>query len=563
MTNPTDNIQSGKRQSISRQVKLGLGVIVLSLATVSVFSLLGFYTLSKGVNFLSNESVPRIVEGAAVTRRVNELLIATERLIAARTAPIRRAAFTDINQLLEELQEDIPGDAPSEETLKRRIDVLKESVIELNEIVASRIDISTQTNNAISQLFAYADELSIFKTSLLQGSADEVSEETVASWIETTSRIINLAASSITINSRYKAKRLMKNLDQLFADLDRITLSMPVLVREDAYKMTQQLHSVVMGDTGLIPLKNQQIAIVLQHSGRGNFARTLVDDTTSTIITQFNLELTDVSTRVETISLQGNSLAVLFAIVTFGAIIIAVGVTIYLQKMVVNRIVDLNQSILARIDGQKAVIAPDGNDEITEMTRSFLFYENEVSQREKELSALAMKDALTGAWNRRKFIQSGEDLAKIPARYGNPLTLMMMDLDHFKKINDSYGHGVGDIVLQNVAKLCLEAMRDVDIFARIGGEEFAALLPETGLEDAKILAERIRTTIEDQVWPIKGSDLNCTVSIGLACLPPDSDGEPESLKALMSRADDALYTAKQTGRNRVVLASTIVQAAAS
>ncbi|MCP3926803.1 MAG: diguanylate cyclase [Desulfobacterales bacterium] len=170
-------------------------------------------------------------------------------------------------------------------------------------------------------------------------------------------------------------------------------------------------------------------------------------------------------------------------------------------------------------------------------------------QKEMELNLkkLSRTDPLTGASNRRFFMLKAKEEIKRSKRYGMPLSLLMMDIDNFKQINDVYGHDTGDEVLKKFVNECLTTLRDSDIFSRIGGEEFAVLLTNTYIEDAKGMAERLRIAIEDLV--IEHSDLNieCTVSIGLTEI-----FEKDSLEDALKRSDAGLYAAKQNGRNRVV-----------
>jgi len=140
-------------------------------------------------------------------------------------------------------------------------------------------------------------------------------------------------------------------------------------------------------------------------------------------------------------------------------------------------------------------------------------------------------------------------------RYGNALSIFMMDVDHFKKINDTYGHKVGDIVLQKLAAICRDTLRMVDIIGRVGGEEFAILLPETTEQEAIRVAERLRQAIANAKIPLGyGLPLSITVSIGITSLMSKDD----NIDVLLNIADKALYEAKNTGRNRIFNMQAIV-----
>jgi diguanylate cyclase (GGDEF)-like protein len=177
---------------------------------------------------------------------------------------------------------------------------------------------------------------------------------------------------------------------------------------------------------------------------------------------------------------------------------------------------------------------------------SYGFVTDLVHQAE-ELAHLAMVDGLTGVYNRRRFLSLLDVEWERYRRYKRPLSLLMLDIDLFKSLNDRFGHSVDDQVLAHFARICQDSKRGADIAARIGGEEFALLLPETDIGEARIAAERIRQAVADNPVNCNGNDIFVTVSIGLATANPGMD-DP---KALMKAADQALYAAKNAGRNRV------------
>jgi len=135
------------------------------------------------------------------------------------------------------------------------------------------------------------------------------------------------------------------------------------------------------------------------------------------------------------------------------------------------------------------------------------------------------------------------------ARTAHPLTLLMLDIDHFKRVNDSYGHDVGDLAIKGLANICMQSIRQYDTAARIGGEEFLILLPQTGLDLALVVSERVRTAVQNHAIALPdGRQLKFTVSVGVATLTRDI----ASADLLFKRADLAMYEAKESGRNRCV-----------
>jgi diguanylate cyclase (GGDEF)-like protein len=166
-----------------------------------------------------------------------------------------------------------------------------------------------------------------------------------------------------------------------------------------------------------------------------------------------------------------------------------------------------------------------------------------------ELQTLAITDPLTGLYNRRYFFSIAHREFDRSRRYGYPLSIIMLDIDHFKQVNDRYGHGVGDAVLREAAQRCLRSVREVDLLARYGGEEFVALVIETGPAQAKLVAERFRLAIADEPFTVNGVSVSITASIGVSSLGDDCD----DLDCLLMRADQALYAAKEAGRDLVQL----------
>ncbi len=163
------------------------------------------------------------------------------------------------------------------------------------------------------------------------------------------------------------------------------------------------------------------------------------------------------------------------------------------------------------------------------------------------MEEMATRDSLTDLANRRSFRSSLKDEFNRFLRFGDPVSLLLADLDHFKKINDTYGHPRGDTVLKETARIILDAMRAVDLVARFGGEEFVVIMPSTDLDGACIAAERVRAAIEAHHFEGLPEAGVITVSIGVARLLEDV----EDMDVLIKMADDALYRAKESGRNRV------------
>jgi len=173
----------------------------------------------------------------------------------------------------------------------------------------------------------------------------------------------------------------------------------------------------------------------------------------------------------------------------------------------------------------------------------------EIKQAMDKMAELSTKDELTGLYNRRYFMEFAEREVTGVVRYGQDLSLLILDLDYFKQVNDTHGHPAGDAALKQTARLLKKSIRKYDLACRYGGEEFAVIMPNTGLTDARNFCERLRKKVENATVRYGSEKIRFTVSIGLAQFIPEID---KSLAHLIKRADDGLYAAKHQGRNQVI-----------
>lgn len=169
---------------------------------------------------------------------------------------------------------------------------------------------------------------------------------------------------------------------------------------------------------------------------------------------------------------------------------------------------------------------------------------------QQQIYDAALRDALTKAYNRKYFLDQLETEIAYARRHRTPLSLVMFDVDHFKKINDTYGHLAGDFVLTKLAKISMATVRTEDIFARYGGEEFCVICRGVPLPNAGTLGERLRVVVESTSFDHEGTAIPVTISVGVAASP---DLPVENAAQLIAGADEALYEAKRGGRNRVLL----------
>jgi len=173
--------------------------------------------------------------------------------------------------------------------------------------------------------------------------------------------------------------------------------------------------------------------------------------------------------------------------------------------------------------------------------------------RNRILSEVSARDSLTGLYNRWYVMEKIESEMNRSLRHGSPVAVLMIDIDHFKKVNDTWGHAVGDLVLKSVGQVLRDSCRVYDVPGRYGGEEFCVVLPETPLDNSPAVAERIRTRVEMSAVAIDGANINVTASIGIAGIDAATADAILTASAFIDRADRALYVAKHRGRKRVEL----------
>jgi len=191
-------------------------------------------------------------------------------------------------------------------------------------------------------------------------------------------------------------------------------------------------------------------------------------------------------------------------------------------------------------------------DEKNNITHLFIYVQDmtEVAMYENKLVEMNLRDGLTGAYNRRFLESKLEEEFNRHKRYGGVYSIIIFDIDHFKNVNDSFGHQCGDFIIKSITARVSSLIRNVDYVARYGGEEFCCVLPETGIQAAARIAERFREAVSQLENNFDDNVIKVTISLGVAEFREDI----ASSSQLMKKADEALYTAKKEGRNRVVIA---------
>jgi diguanylate cyclase (GGDEF)-like protein len=336
----------------------------------------------------------------------------------------------------------------------------------------------------------------------------------------------------------------------------------------------RDLRWLVRGDAGLLVLRGTELRVLDELNellGENEQISRQMDQSAHALVAD---SLTGVDQATDIVARVKSTSVAILLVVIFG-MMAGVGLLMrfYVGQHLLRRLAWLSDAMLAIADGKfDTKMPPEGADELGRLGSALAKFRStalQAERREFELRALnvraeeslsalktaqndlvrqARTDFLTGLANRQSFMESAQREWERAQHGDEPIALLMLDLDHFKRINDRYGHSAGDKALQAVACVCAEALRPTDLVGRVGGEEFAALLPGAALQGGMDAAERIRAAVSAKAVQTDGGRIaHLTISIGVAV----KSGSDESLAEALARADAALYSAKQAGRNRV------------
>ncbi|GLO63502.1 hypothetical protein MACH09_40100 [Vibrio sp. MACH09] len=535
------------RTSVSRTVRISLSVITLSLIIISGLTLAGLYSFNGALNLLVKETIPQIVLDASNASKFDNLLIETERLAAASSESSRRIAYKRIQQNSIDIRTKFSNEVTVFEELNNELIILERVLADLNQLIARKIKINEQSKIKVLSLFELMKDVVTFKNDSNSHQITEADRNAITEWVNTSVHMLSLAGESSTLTTLYKLKRIESTLKNDAEKLKESSGKVPLFYKDEILLLEKRVNDELLGRDGLIALMHSRVKVAIESASRANFAKKVVSDFKATQTTLFNELIDDAANTTSHLNSNVEKMTSVLVILYFILLCSIAWVIYYFHHNLVLRLVNLNSAILERIAGREANITETRNDELTDMTKSFIYYEKEVIKREAALNEVAMKDSLTGLSNRRHFMEVMKNEVARCTRYQNNLSLLMLDIDFFKKINDTYGHFSGDVVLKQIAVLLTKELREVDTVARLGGEEFAVLLPETERQEALLLAERIRRAVDEYSFEDEGNSIHCTISIGVSVCSRGNNCFGDLLK----EADRALYQAKEQGRNQV------------
>ncbi|NVK25648.1 MAG: diguanylate cyclase [Gammaproteobacteria bacterium] len=539
----TDNDnQKTKKTSLATLVTGAFVVIVvLSLLSTSM-SYSRLFNFSKILNNITENSLPEASRANQINDTLKEILYLTERLTNANNHSSRRIAVKELlhqeiklTSLIESFDDSIH--------LNNQIKTARREIADLNALVIERINKESQIQDKLSRAYKLQNALiaSLSNLSVTNSFFEQASLPIV--------KIVALAGQSANINRLQPVRQIARDISDNITRVKALALQQANLDVTTLLPNLDQLQQALLGKEGLTNLRVEQLQIIGRTRGRGNFLHNLILDIsrlagTSTFkINQSIVE--DAQKASSDIATQVNwSITLAVFVVLFVVIIIY-----FINQRIVARLVSLNESVLRRIKSESSAIEVDGNDEISELAKSFVYFSEKVEQQTQQLQQLSLTDSLTDLPNRRAMDERLTHDVHTAKRGHWPLSVILLDIDFFKLYNDFYGHVAGDECLKNVA-LALKNVqqRESDFMARYGGEEFAMLLPSTDKEGAIKVAKRIKANIESLKLRHKKSKVSkyITVSIGIATFNENSIATVDNI---LISTDRALYGAKESGRN--------------
>ncbi|MDT8429163.1 MAG: diguanylate cyclase [Pseudomonadales bacterium] len=567
----------------------GFGVMTLIMLLVAATALFITTRVSQSINEIFVQRLPVTVELLRAARAVDTLAATGAVLITVNRAADRSNVFarvenaqTALDQALTALSQADSSARPGEiYTLSLE---LAENFRRMRQLVNQRISLIQAQEQMHTQLAANLQEFQqhlTYRIRILQGDSDMMTMllsqpspplERIADMAKATAPLIPLArylAEIEAIGGQILSTAQAPDLSAL--ELSRQILETSLLnASRTADKlpsdMTQlmlapfaRLHEIALGSEGLVALKENELRLLdqgLALNAESQLITARVDTVTSNLV---NDNLNDITQAGNETTVAGRIYRWLLFLVTGLALLgMAAFMYLHVRRHLIARLGLLSQSMqeiaAGRLDAALPRAGPDELGRLGAAVHQFRNIARELVELNVKLSALSTEDFLTGLANRRRFDEALTDEWARAKRNGQPLAMIMLDVDHFKQFNDHYGHQAGDECLRQIGNvLKSQVLRAGDLAARYGGEEFGIVFSADSLDAAVLVGEKIRTAIAaldiKQAVPPGGPGGVVTASLGVALLFPDRNSCPDEL---VRAADKALYQAKSAGRNRIV-----------
>jgi diguanylate cyclase (GGDEF)-like protein len=519
---------------VSGRLTVGLVGLLLLTATVSAGAIYQMRHMTASLDRLVQDNVEPLLDAQDLVQRVQILVALSPKLLNARNSfeiDNLQLQIVDVFNMLDRGLAQIASSGrltSHDATIVRQRNFLQAAINQLITLVRRQMQLRDDIVSARRRVDVLLNPTKAAGTAAEAGNAQAAA---LAAMLYQAS----LATDGSEIDRGRKAVRAL---------LDHPVANNPV-------HPVAQIASLIDGEASLFSIR--QLQIELEHKLQGEAGNTNLR------ANQLVYAVTDLSAELRRLTHQARQegresahrATIRASIVLLIAALIDATMVAYLHTSVLRRLVALRNGVVSSAAGSPMKVADDGQDEIGDLARSLSHFIKVIGAKEEELRLLAATDALTGLANRRDFMARGEAEILRAKRYNTQVCALMMDIDHFKRVNDTWGHGAGDEVIRQVAAIIRDGCRAVDLVGRIGGEEFAVLLSQTATDSALTVAERLRETVSGLTVMVEGGHrLNVSISVGLAEMTQEDD----ELAQLLGRADAALYEAKQLGRNRVRVA---------
>ncbi|WP_051275372.1 GGDEF domain-containing protein [Aestuariibacter salexigens] len=524
------------------------GALLSTLLLLVVVSVLAFQRLTEVRSILlqvANESVPTVISSGETYTHINALAYLSDSLSEARNEPALRLAMFRIRERIATIEE--LADSQSNTVTVERLEPIQREIDYLFELVRQRLNIEAGLDSAWQDLDEAYQRI---QTQTLTEGATDTDAELTYRWRQQFGRVIALASQLRQQSRLTELRDLQQRINRSLAQMRDITGQTSTDIDFYFAAANTELANIITGTDGVIDLAAKRLRVSGRANGQGNFVRNLILDFAN--LNEFKAyQLSDSvlqNTRQTASQIEQH---IIIISVSFVLLIFMFSAFVYfIHQRVVKRLERLNDMVQNRMQGEQELIV--GDDEISDIAHTFDDFARTIERQKLELMRLSLSDDLTGISNRRALDAQLMQEFNLAIRHQWPLSMLVIDIDHFKQYNDHYGHGAGDVCIRKVANIInTQVQRSGDFVGRYGGEEFVCLLPDTPTSGALSVAQSMLESVAEAHIPHEYSPVRpfVTVSIGLSTITPTAKSDQDDL---FEMADKALYEAKQQGRNRLV-----------
>lgn len=542
----------------------GLLTVVAATTLVSLAGFFALYQVGQQFSWTAHSEVPRLVAASRLSHESQRIAFIgpTFRKIDNHfTLATKMGEADDKLASLENLIQSfssLGADSAIIEDIRATRDLLRQHFARLAEVVGHRIDAESEIQARWNMMVKLGEEIRA-QSCILRGAVRHEAPDwlPIAAWTDVANALVSNSIAILGYKNRSQLKGLATRLDDLWHEAEvqygRMTPNMQARLSPLRKMLAENADTSPNFAKRRLQLLEAEQAEVGMVNRAEILSSSLVIAATDLFVKTQN-EVDGRNTKVADII---NKTSRLLAGAVAFTLLVSILMLLYINRSVILRLTALRTAMTDHAQGGGGPIEIAGNDEIGEMSSALRYFVGVIKNRENKLHAInadlsqahsnlekiAVTDRLTGLYNRAKLDEVFTSEIACAERLGNPFAIIMADIDHFKLINDTHGHLVGDSVLNEFATILRRMTRDTDTAGRWGGEEFLVICPKVELNDAFALAERIRAAVAKHSFPVVGKK---TCSFGVA-----SYRLGDTADTMVKRADEALYKAKQHGRDRV------------